>query len=678
MELKAQFEEWKGASQLGLVLNGSKQSGYRFVIATASGPAAPPFSAVHAAHGTFSLQLFRGEALLREEFVFSAQIDPDQPLRLLARREGDRLLLQANELKPVEFRDPFAMSVGQRGSFGVIWPSGVVIRRLLGGQQGLAAEPSPLDVGDDLFLQGKVEEALDRYGEAAQASPRADLRQEALYKQGLCDLRLNREEAARRIFEGLGAGFVGASKGSDTRWAFLADCQLLVLYFREKGGLDKATLLLEKLAGYGYTFDTFALLMPPDVQREVLNNVHIGSVGGNLHLRPEELIARSEFAIRASELLEPPGPHTEWKYHSLMRAYMSVGRNSDAYKTADKAFRSGRYGGEVLDSYCWVLRTEGKYEQALEKLDRALADDPTHYVERARIHAAMKQWDAALADVDAYLAKPADYLSFSSACLIKGFVLEQKGAPPAQAEDAWRRGLARNWKPTEKERGTDLYIPGRAPAGMPMLNNWIMASLLDDLPDADAEQLLGGLLAFAGKDNPVFNKMMRPSMLRATWRSPRGRDMARRQAFRDQPFSEALRVPLFLGWIAFIREICFDPTVPFSDEQDEVIWRMSTVIYEAYRNGVLTERYFLPFAAIVQGNPNSPGMGWREVAVLLEKLPELRGPLAYVFGARYVKKGDPKTALLFYRSALADAARDPAQPLLQRLAQAEIDRLSAK
>jgi hypothetical protein len=71
-------------------------------------------------------------------------------------------------------------------------------------------------------------------------------------------------------------------------------------------------------------------------------------------------------------------------------------------------------------------------------------------------------------------------------------------------------------------------------------------------------------------------------------------------------------------------------------------------------------------------------MGWREVALLLQKQPKLRGPLAYVFGHRYVRKGDPKTALMFFKSAAADADREPPQELLRRLAATQIDALAPK
>jgi tetratricopeptide (TPR) repeat protein len=560
----------------------------------------------------------------------------------------------------------------------VSWPAGLGIRRLLATRQELPLAPSLLDVADDLFLQGKFDEALDRYGEAGQSPSAGKARPEALYKQGLCNLQLKREDAARRIFEGVAGGFITEAPGADTRWPFLADCQLLVLYFREKDGIERAAAILDKLPGYGYSFDKLALLMPPDVQRQVLSSVQTGSVGGNLHLRPEDHVARTEFAVRASEILEPPRQREEWKYHGLMRAYMMVGRDVDALRIAEKSFRIYRYGGEVLDDYCWIRRLQGESREALVALDRGLAADPLHYVERSRIHAALKEWDAALKDVDTFLEKPIDYQSYSAGCLIRGFILEQQGAPAEKVEEAWRRGLMRNWKPTKDDKGIDAYDPNRTPAGMAMLHNWIMASLLGDMSDAEAVQLLGGLMAFAGKDNPVFNKLMRPSMLRATWRTPRAREVARHAAFRDLPFSDLARYPLFLGWIEFLHEVCFNAAEPLSPDQDELLWRMSGEIYSSYREGALTDRYFLPFGVIVSGTPNAPGMGWREVSALLEKNPKLRGPLAYVFGQRYVKKSQPEVALMFFKGASSDADREPAQPLLKRLSQTELDALAPK
>jgi hypothetical protein len=323
-----------------------------------------------------------------------------------------------------------------------------------------------------------------------------------------------------------------------------------------------------------------------------------------------------------------------------------------------------------------VLRLSGTpadLEKAMASIDRGLANDPLHRVERARIWAAKGDWKSALLDLDTLLQKPVDYHSHSAACLLRGFVLEQLGRPAEEVAGAWRVGLLKNWK-AAPGKPVDTYDEARSPSGMAMLHNWIMSSMLGELSDADAEQLLAGLLTFAGKDNPVFNKLMRPTVLRAAWRTPRARELARHVALRDLPFSDIARYPLYVGWIEFVHEVCFNAAAPLSAEQDELLWNMSEEIYTAYREGALTDRYFLPFGAIVAGNPHAPGMGWREVAILLEKRPRLRGSLAYIFGHRYVKKADPKTALMFFKAAAADAVREPAHPLLQRLAQTELEK----
>ncbi len=677
-ELKAEFESWREATEVGLVFNPGQQASYRFLMTSSEGPTPPSFAMVHDAKGSFRLQVFRGDVLLRDAAVIFESIDPRAPLRLMAKREGDILRIQANDLKPVEFQDPFAPGAEAQGVFAVVLPAGVGLRRLVATRQELPVVPSLLQVGDALFVEGRFEEALDRYGEAGRSPTAGAVRPEALYKQGLCALQLNREEEARRIFEGVAAGFLTAAPGSDTRWSFMADCQLLLLCFRDKDGIDKATTILDKLNEYQFSFDKLAALMPPDVRRRILTSTETGSVGSNYHRRPEDHLARTKFYVEAVELLEPPKDRRDYMYHGLMRAYMSMDRNIDALRVAEKSFRIIRYGGEVLDDYCWIRRLQGEHRDALTALNRRLPEDPTHLVERARIHAGLNDWTAAAKDLDTFLAVPRDYHSFSAACLLRGFVLEQKGAPASEVEEAWRSGLVKNWKPVGKDRGFGSFDPGRMTGGMPMLHSWMMASMIGDMTDADAEQLLGSLMAMAGKDNPVFNKLMKPSTLRAAWRTPRAREVARKIAFRTIPFGDVARFPLFVGWIAFVHEVCFNAAAPLTAEQDELLWGMSEDIYTAYREGVLTDRYFLPFGAIVGGNPNAPGMGWREVGTLLEKLPRLRGALAYVFGQRYVKKGDPKVALMFFKAASADADREPPRPLLKRLAQAEIDALAPK
>ncbi len=678
VEVRAEFGDgWRLASRVGLALNQTKANGYHFLL-LASDPApdgsVPSAFAAVPAEGGFRVQVRRGNSLLRTDGIPAADV-PAGPLRLLAKREGDRLLFQVNDLAPVELIDPFPLGRAQDGILALHWPPGVGLRAFQASRQSRPVAPSPLEEGDDLFVEGRHEEALGRYREAALAGGAPLLRQEARYKEGVCLVQLRRAEEATAVFEEVAARLIDARTDDDKRWPLMADCQLLALYFAGKDGLERATNVLDRLATSGTGLERLALLLPPEAQRLLLDNSITGSVGGNLHRKPEEHLARAEFAVKAAEILEPPNRRSDWKYHALMRAHMMLGQDDRAMRVAEQMFRRFRYGGEALNDYCWMLRLQGDLDRALESIDRGVALDPDHRVERARIRIARKEWDLARADLEAYVAKPKDYSDFSQACLILGFLLEERGAPRAEVEAAWRRGLLRNWKGPAKD--VDLYTPGRTPLGMSMLHHWAMASMLDELPDADAEQLLAGLIAFAGRDNPVFNRLMRPSMLRATWRTPRARAVARQLAYRTVPFSDAVKFPLFLGWTAFLHEVCFAPG-PLAEEQQELLWGAGHEVYAAYNAGTINERYFLPFGAIVQGNPNLPGMGWKEVSAALAASPRLRGPVAYVFGQRYAKKGDPAHALMFYRSALEDAAREPAQPLLRKLAQAEIDGLDPK
>src|SRR5262249_17082253 len=161
------------------------------------------------------------------------------------------------------------------------------------------------------------------------------------------------------------------------------------------------------------------------------------------------------------------------------------------------------YGGELLDDYCWIRRLTGDLQEiraALAAINRGLADDPLHLVERARIHIALQDWGSAAADLGTFLATSGDHRSWAAACPLRGFCLEKQGAPREQVEETWRRGLPKNWQAPKDARLKDQLDFGKQAVGMPMPHYWIMASLLGEMTDAEAEQLLAGLTGFAGKD----------------------------------------------------------------------------------------------------------------------------------------------------------------------------------
>src|SRR5262249_34104397 len=98
--------------------------------------------------------------------------------------------------------------------------------------------------------------------------------------------------------------------------------------------------------------------------------------------------------------------------------------------------------------------------------------------------------------------------------------------------------------------------------------------------------------------------------------------------------------------------------------------------YANYLDGKSKEAHFLAWAFVLKGQPNIPGLGWRELS--RSAPPHVRGPLAYLFGRRYLRLNDPVNARKFFEAALADADQVPAKSPRRGLAQAEVERLKGK
>ncbi|HEX7900075.1 MAG TPA: protein kinase [Planctomycetota bacterium] len=663
-ELRAEFEGgWRAATRVGLLLDG----GYAFLV-TSESTAKPPYPPLELLARAVIL---RDETVIREELLDARELGTS--LKLQASRDGDRLSFRVNE-RLVEVVDPFPLGVDPKGAFGFVWPEGAALRRASGSRQDRPTAPGPLSEGDELFTHGKVDEALERYREAASKAGPGPLRQEARYKEALCHLKAGQEDEARAVLEEVVGGLLSVKPGDDTRWMFLSDCQLLLLHFKRRDGLADATQVLEKLPIYKYPLQRFAALLPADVRALILHRVEAGNVGPNLQRKPEEHIARAEFSVRASELLEPVTRHGEYRYHGLMRAYMMAGRDAEAHRMAQTIFGKFGFAGEASADQSWMLRIDGKLDQALAVCELAVKANPDRKVERARVRAARGEHALAMKDVEEVIASCKYYGDWSAACLMKGFLLERAGAPAERTRAAWNVGLLRNWK---GEEAINLYSETNAPSGMSVLHAWVLGSLTDTIDDPEAEKLLQALLRFSGRDLPAFVRLLKPSVVKAAWKNPRAYSTARRLAFRDLPFTEAVLSPVHAGWVEFVHQVCL-PEGPMPREVEDLLWNLGKEVQESQRAGVLDDRFLMPLAAIINGNPNAPGMGWKEVGKLLEARPTLRGPFAWIFAERYIRKGDLPNARRFIESALADAERDPALAPLKPIAQATRARIEAK
>jgi tetratricopeptide (TPR) repeat protein len=593
-------------------------------------------------------------------------------MRLLASREGDRLTFQVNDLPPVTFEDVFPIRGTESGVYGLLWPGGVRLLRLQGRSQTLPAAPSPLERGDDLTARGQFEEAIGSYREQAIASKDKETTQAARYKEGLCLVAMKREEEAAQVFEPLAAQ-------PGTRWPVLAACQLWAIRLGQDRLAD-AEAIFEGLSTR-HKFEKLAVQIPVELRDRIVNKYVEDARLLDFILRPNPNKLRDmERAIAVQELC---GAHVEGAKRNLLRGYCSAGKMDEAVQLAEAILRADPNHLLACEDYGWTMRLKGDPRRALEAVDRVLLDPAGGYreayrtllVERARVHAALEEWDAAEKDVDDYCrladARSSDYHHYSGAALIKGFLRERRGDSEG-AIAAWRRGLAKVFFADRAgSRPGDAFA--LAGTGSALLHAGILASLTGELTDAEATTLAALILARHQADSPlralsdVFH--FPPTVLRAAWQSPRGRELARTIAFQSVPLGEMALATGGLVFTEMARQGAFIGAT--SPEQDALLWKLCEDGHTAFVNRRLSLPQLIQIGLSWKGTTNF--LGWAGVAPGLD--PALRGPLAYLLGHRYLRLSRPADAATFFRTALADA---PPDSPLRRLAQAELERLKAK
>jgi predicted Ser/Thr protein kinase len=679
-QLEAVFApSWQQAPMIGLLLNGghsgSGVDGYTFLLRAPEGR--PPgsearrqlsFAEARAEDAAWTLEILRNGARLRQQPIPAAEI-PAGPLRLEARHDRDRLTFQVNSLKPVEFRDLFPPS--RVGVCGLYWPAGVGLESLKGYRRGLSADPSPLERGDDLYTAGQLPEALAYYREQGRLSGSTPTGQEARAKEGLTLAALDRHDEAAAVLEPL-AGEPGKL------WPHVAAAHLWVIRLRQKRS-DDAELILDNLLlrRQQGVFSDCALTLPAEYTAEV-RQVYVSRWEGiNLLRHDPDRVRNIERAVQVNELLDH-GP-MPWGHlqQARVRSYRRVGQGDRAAQIARDLVlnepRESTLALYLLPDYGWAAREVGRPGEVLPELDRRLFERANVYrqnaepllVERARLLVALKRTPEAAKDLEAYLRVPNLppwwYRHTSDAWLMLGFLREDRG-DAAGAKDAWRQAQFR------RDLANALSDSG---GGLGMINLVIAGSLGGDLTDQDIQTLLDKVLArYANESGGAAivrnNVPLPPAAFREAWKTKRGKQAARRIVFQDGPFEEYLR----LAPTVLIMELLFRDAFAgtMSPDQDALVWKLSEDSVKAVMNGTVKEGQVVLLGAAWKGVTGV--FGWAGVRGSLA--PELRGPIAYVLGHRYLFRKNPADAKKFFEQARSEAAKDSP---LQRLSQSELDKL---
>jgi serine/threonine protein kinase/tetratricopeptide (TPR) repeat protein len=654
------------------------------------------FAAARARGVPFEMRLLRNGVLLHKKPLRLSS----GPLHLLARRVGDRLEFQAGG-ESLVFHDAVPLTSAASAVFGVSWPTTTGLSRLRATAQTLPPAPSSLEQADDFFENGRYGEALTLYQRQFADAASPALKQEAQYQAGMCLVRLRRAEEAAQLF----APLVSAE---GDRWPLLAACQLWMLHIQQKKFDDLDTLLTTLSARFNR--EQLAAYVPTHLRQDTVNSAQV-NMSNHILLDPA-ILRRAEQALAIARFFEE-NTQVYWGRYHLAQLYCSAGQEDKALPLLRECVREsetlllseGRMNYELVWSlrwYNWLLRRRGESAEALRQVDRCLFDETGRprwtalgdgqttqtvddgrlqpflalYLERARTHAALGQWQRAEADLDEIarlLPHSTSYQLYASHLLMKGILCDRRGDAEG-AKRAWRQGTHAaylKWLP--KEMRSQAQPIGSAAAKEALLNHLIMASLCDELPDSEAEKLFQKVIQMLGGNAFVVQIAqtikLQPSVLREMWRSPRGREVARRLAFLDLSPQEFVRFPLYLAAEQKFKQDLLVGEA--SAEVEENLWQITSALSEGFFSGRISKTQALQISLAYKGTTNF--LGWQGVAPTLE--PSQRSKLAYLLGLRYTRLNRAREAEMFFRTAVADA---PADSLLRRLAETERQRAAPK
>jgi hypothetical protein len=640
------------------------------------------------------LQIVRDGVCLRERPVDV----PAGPLTVRATRDGAALEMQVNRLDVLTFQDAFPTPDG-RGRFGLHWPADTGLTSLVLESRARAPEPSPLEEADELFGADQFEQALRMYRREADRAQTPLAGAEARYKAALCLERVNQPAEAERAYEMLGR--------AEGRWAMLAEARLWRL-LQDRKDFDRAAAVLGRSLFRDRPEELF-LVLPEDERQQMFRTYFLSLVGAHYFLPPADLAERLERNARLAERVPDLAVNLEESVVALMRAYQLLDRPAEALARGESYLRGAARRGPawdrlrvapVLAEYTWLLQSDGKARRAREELDGWLfeADGriqgdhymmPNHLafllVERARLDMALKDYKEAEDDVARCLRLNAEKGSWSAeivttARLIAGFAREaQKN--PAGATQAWEEGSLGRVPQIGADRAARLrkWADAHLREMMPQL---IQAGLTNDLgPDegkAILDRAVDSMLRDTGFAEAVRAVAEAPSAYSAfgtMWRTTRGRELARQYVLHEIAFPQAVRRPVFLYAQELVRQQAFGGA--FNDEQEKLVWNLVQDAYDLLRGRKVSGKRMEALGLIWQvklGPLTLPS--WDLAARQLERYLGVRGPLAYVLGRRHLQRGDTSRARSFFETAVKDAEAE-SNPALQRLAQAELDRLNS-
>jgi len=617
------------------------------------------------------LVILRNGAPLRRE-----PLDPPVGAwRFSVSRVANHLSFKLNDLPVVDFHDLVPLSQAKSAVFAVEWPEALGLTSLRADSRPLPKSASPLESGDDQFSRGRFADALAEYQDAAVTSTTWEFSQEARYKQALCLVKLSRREEATLLLENL-------CTEQGERWPPLAFCQLWSNRLQD-GKLDEAFAVFENLSTR-YPSEFLRPLVSVDLITSIVRKYHESASGASQFFFNADRERDLERAGKVQEFFGMTGLDHDMTTYWLYRSRMMMGDNQRAIQLGERLIRDAARLDEsgqsrwvqFVETYAWLLRLRDGPQRALNEIQSQMNNAHRQeriglLVEQARCHAALNQWEQAQQDLDelnrALPAGKLDYRFHAEACLLRGFFADRKGDAGA-AQEEWLKG-----------------VPGAMPEYAwnklvridDLAHSLLLASLADKFTTEDLEIILSRVTGRLEKHFPrsivkgLLGMLLDlppatlATVVRQTCRRASARELARQIAFRDLAINELFRKVLGECFVQLTAAIVLDDQI--STDQAAVCHEAGEGLFTAYYAGKLTMPLVLKLALTWKGLSDS--QGWEGVAPALA--PELRGPLAYIFGIRHRRlKNHEQSAAKFFDEARKCAKPDSA---LGRLLQSELE-----
>ena len=415
-------------------------------------------------------------------------------------------------------------------------------------------------------------------------------------------------------------------------------------------------------------------------------------------ITPLNRVRGRELTLEIERLFQSPQPLQLRARFLLMRAYIADRQKTLAHAQADVLLKEAAapdptnrsWWFDFWDEYSLLLRQEKQSETALAEIDKRLFKDKILrkeclplLVERASLHSSLNRDEQAAKDLDEYLAqaKPGDFPVhfWTRACLVRGLLFEARGDLP-NAVKAWRRGLV------TKDGTVDWTIwPGGDNSLASVFHQIFLAHL------CGAVQRRGGAAArsvpeIAGRpvrdprvrghrsqNAPEFAPEHLGPVMRKALDSIEGRRFIRQVAHGDLAYPELYEGFLILGFVHMSKRV-LEPH-QLSEGEEAMVRKLGLELYASVLSNKLTRQQFTVAAPLALGwvdkQPLPLFLGFDLPAQVFE--PSMRGPIAYVFGLRYLHKfRKPKQAAEYFQRAFNLA---PGGSQLRALAAAELARL---